>query len=75
MRCIHLVIGYKGRVRGRTPTSKIVIHRGNCAKLGLERFEDGTFRLYEAAVWDSGSRNVISHRKGPQFDSLDSLDL
>lgn len=44
MRCIHLVIGYKGRVRGRTPTSKIVIHRGNCAKLGLERFEDGTFR-------------------------------
>ena len=37
----------------------------------MERFEE----LYEAAVWDSGSRNVISHRKGPQFDSLDSLDL
>lgn len=48
----------------RTPTSKIVIHRGNCAKLRLERIE----LRARARAWDSGSWNVISHpAKGARF--------
>lgn len=73
-RCIHLVIGYKGRVRSarlRRKSLFIAVIARNFASN-----EDRTFRGPTRAcerVWDSGSRNVIGHRKGPLPPSLSSI--